>query len=72
MSAGRRVTVALVLLSMGLTSVASGPHVLVVGGGLAGLTASLEAAKRGARVTLVEKETRWASLPSFRPRGPQS
>lgn len=31
-------------------------HVIVVGGGLAGLSASLEALERGARVTLLEKE----------------
>lgn len=31
-------------------------HVLVVGGGLAGLSAALSAAEHGARVTLLEKE----------------
>jgi len=31
-------------------------HVVVVGGGLAGLSASLEALDRGARVTILEKE----------------
>ena len=35
----------------------SGPHVLVVGGGLAGISAALECADAGARVTLVERRT---------------
>lgn len=34
------------------------PHVVVVGGGLAGLSAAMEAAASGARVTLVEKTDR--------------
>jgi flavocytochrome c len=33
-------------------------HVIVVGGGLAGLTTSLQLAAKGARVTLLDKETR--------------
>jgi monoamine oxidase len=31
-------------------------HVVIVGGGLAGLSASIEAARQGARVTLLEQE----------------
>lgn len=37
---------------------APSPHVVVVGGGLAGLTAALTAARAGARVTLLDKEPR--------------
>eukprot|EP01138_Halocafeteria_seosinensis_P013012 gb/GECG01013290.1/.p1 GENE.gb/GECG01013290.1/~~gb/GECG01013290.1/.p1 ORF type:complete len:171 (+),score=22.23 gb/GECG01013290.1/:1-513(+) len=33
----------------------SPPHVIVVGGGLAGLSATLEAVQQGARVTLIER-----------------
>ncbi|KAL0477897.1 fumarate reductase [Acrasis kona] len=33
-------------------------HIIIVGGGLAGLTASLVSASRGARVTLIDKEPR--------------
>jgi NADPH-dependent 2,4-dienoyl-CoA reductase/sulfur reductase-like enzyme len=35
-----------------------GAHVIVVGGGLAGCCATIEAAKAGAKVTLIEKENR--------------
>lgn len=38
--------------------VSQGHRVVVVGGGLAGLTASLEAIEHGAHVTLVEGEAR--------------
>ena len=34
------------------------PHVVVIGGGLAGLAAALEAQQRGARVTILEKTER--------------
>lgn len=40
----------------------SGRHVAVVGGGLAGLAAALEAADMGARVTLVERQRRLGGL----------
>ena len=33
-------------------------HVVVVGGGLAGLSATLEALEHGATVTIIEKEER--------------
>lgn len=32
------------------------PHVIVVGGGLAGLSAAIEASRHGARITVIEKE----------------
>lgn len=35
-----------------------GPHVIVVGGGLAGLSAALTASSHGSRVTLIDKEAR--------------
>jgi heterodisulfide reductase subunit A-like polyferredoxin len=34
------------------------PHIAVVGGGLAGLSATIEAQRHGAIVTLIEKETK--------------
>ncbi|HET6964898.1 MAG TPA: hydroxysqualene dehydroxylase HpnE [Acidimicrobiales bacterium] len=40
----------------------SGRHVAVVGGGLAGLASALEAADRGARVTLLERQNRLGGL----------
>ncbi len=44
-----------------------GPHVVVVGGGLAGLAAALECADRGARVTILERRNRLGGLTwSFR------
>jgi hypothetical protein len=49
---------------------AGGPHVVVVGGGLAGLAAALECADRGARVTLLERRNRLGGLTwSFRHAG---
>lgn len=48
----------------------SGRSVVVVGGGLAGISAALEAADRGARVTLLERRTRLGGLTwSFRRKG---
>ncbi|MDQ6838395.1 MAG: FAD-dependent oxidoreductase, partial [Actinomycetota bacterium] len=38
------------------------PHVVVVGGGLAGLTAALHCADGGARVTVVERRRRLGGL----------
>lgn len=38
------------------------PHVVVVGGGLAGLTAALDCADAGARVTLIERRRRLGGL----------
>ena len=38
------------------------PHVAVVGGGLAGLTAALDCADAGARVTLLERRQRLGGL----------
>lgn len=40
----------------------SGPSVVVVGGGLAGISAALDAAEGGARVTLLERRTRLGGL----------
>ena len=49
----------------------SGRHVAVVGGGLAGLAAALEASDLGARVTLLERRRRLGGLTwSFRHSGP--
>ena len=55
----RRLSVRLFLsLMLGVTGVVAddgdGPEVLVVGAGIAGLSAALEAADQGARVSLVE------------------
>ncbi len=48
----------------------SGPTVVVVGGGLAGLSAALESADAGARVTLLERRHRLGGLTwSFEHRG---
>ena len=38
---------------------AQGQHVVVVGGGIAGLSAALILAERGVAVTLLEKESTW-------------
>jgi squalene-associated FAD-dependent desaturase len=47
-----------------------GPHLVVIGGGLAGLAAALEGADRGARVTLLERRNRLGGLTwSFRHAG---
>ena len=43
---------------MSMFGVGSGGHVIVVGGGLAGLSATIEAVAHGATVTIVEKEER--------------
>ena len=49
------------------TGALAGRHVAVVGGGLAGLAAALEAGDRGARVTLLERRRRLGGLTwSFR------
>lgn len=46
------------------------PHVVVIGGGLAGLAAALECADLGARVTLLERRSRLGGLTSsFQHRG---
>jgi squalene-associated FAD-dependent desaturase len=48
----------------------AGRHVVVIGGGLAGLAAALECADRGARVTLLERRNRLGGLTwSFRHSG---
>src|ERR1700722_20152903 len=50
-----------------LPQTGAGRHVVVVGGGLAGLAAALECADRGARVTLLERRNRLGGLTwSFR------
>jgi squalene-associated FAD-dependent desaturase len=50
-----------------LPQTGAGQHVVVVGGGLAGLAAALECADRGARVTLLERRHRLGGLTwSFR------
>lgn len=41
-----------------LAATATAQHIVVVGGGLAGLSASLQAAQLGAKVTLIEGEPR--------------
>ena len=41
---------------------ADGPQIVVVGGGLAGISAALACADAGARVTLVEKRARLGGL----------
>ena len=41
---------------------ADGPHIVVVGGGLAGISAAVACADAGARVTLVEKRARLGGL----------
>jgi quinone-modifying oxidoreductase subunit QmoA len=47
-------------------SIATNQTILVVGGGIAGMTAALEAAECGKQVILVEKSPRWAAvLPCF-------
>ncbi|MGH9115338.1 MAG: hydroxysqualene dehydroxylase HpnE, partial [Acidimicrobiales bacterium] len=43
-------------------SLLAAPHVVVVGGGLAGISAALECADRGARVTLIERRNRLGGL----------
>ena len=53
-----RILTALQVRVMSMFGVGSGGHVVVVGGGVAGLSATIEAVQHGATVTIVEKEER--------------
>jgi len=45
----------------------SGRHVVVVGGGLAGITAAIALREAGTRVTLLESRPGWAGRPARSP-----